>query len=230
MVKLIMKIFSLFLIFLASNWQAFGQEDSLSFPARLSAGISHNTYRGDLGDSYQSGSLAVHLSYIFGHSKKLHGGLHAAAGSFSGYELSGTSPDFEAEALPNTYFSTTFFSIHYGLQYDIIRRERWLLYVNQGLGLMRFTPEDEFGNALPDLPETRAEGESYGSAAAILPTQVGIDYFLPNLLGIGLKFGWLNTTTDYLDNISLLGDNSGNDNVLQVLLQVHIPLLGNVKK
>lgn len=219
-----MKTLFLILILLASGWQTFGQQDSLSFPARLGVGISHNAYRGDLGGAYQRGGLAVHLSYMFSHSKKLHGGLHAAAGRFSGYELSGASPDFEAEVLPNTSFSTTFFSIHYALQYDIIRREHWLLYVSQGLGLIRFTPEDEFGNALPDLPETRAEGESYGSAAAILPTQIGIDYFLPNQLGIGLKLGWLNTTTDYLDNISQLGDKAGNDNVLQVLLQLHIPL------
>jgi hypothetical protein len=219
-----MKTISLLLIFLAICWPAFAQEDSLSFSARLSAGISHNAYRGDLGNTYQRGGLAVHLSYMFGHSKKLHGGLHAAAGSFSGYELSDTSPDFAAEVLPNPSFSTNFFSIHYALQYDIIRREHWLLYVSQGLGLIRFTPKDEFGNALTGLPETRAEGESYGSAAAILPTQLGVDYFLPNQLGVGLKLGWLNTTTDYLDNISQLGDKAGSDNVLQVLLQLHIPL------
>ena len=214
----------LLLICLIGYWQAFGQAGSLSFPAHLNVGISHNAYRGDLGNGYQSGGLAVNLSYIFSHSKKLHGGLHAALGTFSGYELSGTSPDFGAEVLPNTYFRSSFVSVHYSLQYDIIRRERWLLHVRQGLGIMRFNPKDEFGNALPDNPETRAENENYGTAAAVFPMQAGINYYLPNRLGIVLKVGWLNTTTDYLDNISQLGDKANNDNVLQMILQVQVPL------
>jgi len=219
-----MKNLLLLIICLVSCWQAYGQADSLSFPAHLSVGVSHNAYRGDLGDTYQSGGLAVNVGYMFSHSKKLHGGLHAAIGTFSGYKLSNTSPDFGADVLSNTYFRSSFVSVYYSLQYDIIRRERWLLYVSQGLGVMQFNPRDEFGNALPDNPETRAENESYGTAAALLPTQAGIDYYLPNRLGIGLKVGWLNTTTDYLDNVSQLGDKAGNDNVLQVMLQVHIPL------
>lgn len=219
-----MKHLLLLIICLVSCWQTYGQADSLSFSAQLSVGVSHNAYRGDLGDTYQSGGLAVNVGYMFSHSKKLHGGLHAAVGTFSGYELSGTSPDFNAEALPNTYFRSSFFSAHYSLQYDILRRDRWLLYISQGLGLIRFSPQDEFGNALPDMPETRAEGENYGAAAAVLPTQVGVDFYLPNQLGVGLKVGWLNTTTDYLDNIGQLGNRDGNDNVMQVMLQLHIPL------
>lgn len=197
--------------------------DKKSIEGRLITGLSYGAYRGDLGDTYQSGGLGVHVGYMFSHNKKLHGGLHAAAGTFSGYELSNTSPDFGAEVLSNTYFRSSFISVHYSLQYDIIRRERWLLYVSQGLGIVRFNPRDEFGNALPDNPETRAENENYGTAAAVLPTQAGIDYYLPNRLGIGLKAGWLNTTTDYLDNVSQLGDKAGNDNVMQVILKVHVP-------
>lgn len=213
-----------FCLFFSCTLLGYSQQDSTRVAPKLSAGLSYNAYRGDLGEGYQSGGLAVQLSYMFGHERRLHGGLHAAAGSFTAYELQTGPTDFTSDVFPNNYFSTRFFSIHYGLQYDIVRRSNWLVYISQGLGIMRFVPRDEQGNSLTDALETRADNESYGNAAAILPTQVGVDYYLPNLLGVGLKLGWLNTTTDYLDNISLLGDRPGNDNVFQLLLQLHVPL------
>ncbi|MCZ6900504.1 MAG: hypothetical protein O7F74_09725, partial [Bacteroidetes bacterium] len=36
----------------------------------------------------------------------------------------------------------------------------------------------------------------------------------PNGFGFGLQTGYLNTTTDFLDNISQWGNKKGNDNVL----------------
>ncbi len=219
-----MKKYIFFFIFLGNTLSSIARQDSLANQPRLSAGLSYHAYRGDLGDGYQSGGLAVQLSYLFGHEKRLHGGLHATAGSFSGYELPAEPMDFAAEVFPNNYFKANFISVHYGLQYDIFRRKNWLVYVSQGLGIMRFVPRDEQGNSLTDALETRADNESYGNAAAVLPTQAGVDYYLPNRLGLGLKLGWLNTTTDYLDNISLLGESSGNDNVFQVLLQLHVTL------
>ncbi len=215
------------LFFLLNTLSVYGQQDSLANKARISTGLSYNAYRGDLGNGYQSGGLAAHLSFMFAHEKKLHGGLHLAAGSFSGHELSQATPDFGTEILPNTYVKTSFISVHYGLQYDIIRYKGLLLYVSQGLGIIRFSPEDEFGNPLIDALSTRASNESYSNAAAILPTQAGLDYTLPNQIGVGIKAGWLNTTSDYLDNLGQLGSKDGNDNVLQLLLQLHFPLKGN---
>ena len=219
-----MEKFSCLFIFLFIAMPGYSQQDSLGIEPKLSVGLSYNTYRGDLGEGYQSGGLALQLSYIFGHEKRLHGGIHAAVGSFSGYELRSEPLDFTTEVFPNNYFKANFISVHYSLQYDIFRRANWLVYIRQGLGIMRFVPRDEQGNSLTDALETRADNESYGNATAILPTQAGVDYYLPNRLGLGLKLGWLNTTTDYLDNISLLGRRSGNDNIFQLILQLHLPL------
>jgi hypothetical protein len=199
-------------------------QKSMLSKGRLMAGLSHNAYRGDLGDGYHAGGLAVHLSYMFAHERRLHGGLHAAAGNFSGHELVAGVPDFNVEAQRNTYFATSFFSMHYSLQLDLIRRKNVLVYLSQGLGIMRFVPKDEFGTPLLDALGTRADNESYSNAAAILPTQAGVDFLMPNSLGVGVKLGWLNTTSDYLDNISQLDDQAGNDNILQLLLQLYVPL------
>lgn len=199
-------------------------QDSLSSNNRISLSISRNAYRGDLGESYGPGSAALQLSYMFNHQRRLHGGLHLTAGSLRGQELTTLPLDLGNESQANTYFRSSFYSFHYALQYDILRYRGLLLYVSQGFGLLRFVPEDEFGNSLQDQLSTRATNESYGNAAAIFPTQLGLEYLFLNHFGFGLQAGWLNTATDYLDNISQLGKRSGGDNVWQWHFRFHIPL------
>jgi hypothetical protein len=219
--KLIRLLFFLMMMCGAMPLQA--QQDDTDSRGRFSLGFSRNAYRGDLGDSYGAGRAAFHLSYQFAHQKRLHGGLHLGAGSLSGQEVRIATPGPEDILLANRFFQTSFFSFHYALQYDIFRYRGLLLYASQGIGLMRFVPKDEFGADLQDQLSTRAENESYGNATAILPTQIGIEYIFDNHFGFGLQAGWFNTTTDYLDNISRLGNREGGDNVWQWHFRFHIP-------
>ena len=58
----------------------------------------------------------------------------------------------------------------------------------------------------------------------MLPTQVGANYFFKNTMGVGLQVGVLNPQTDYLDNISQLGNLENNDKVLSIRLMLIISI------
>lgn len=199
------------------------QQDSLTSNSKIAVGVSRNAYRGDLGDPYDKWTAAFHVSFLFNYQRRLHGGLHTGLGTITGQMI--PSNTFDPTNIPafNEFFRSNFISIHYALQYDIIRTERLIVYLSQGLGLLRFMPKDQFYKNLQDQPGTRASNEAYGNVAAVLPTQLGIDYYFTNRFGIGIKAGWLNTTTDYLDNVSLLGQRQGNDNILQYQFLFYIP-------
>ncbi len=199
------------------------QQDGQVRNAKIAVGVSANAYRGDLGNAYDQWAAACHVSFLMNHQNRLHGGLHGSLGTITGEALSHNTLDLDMTYTPNTFFRTNFVSIHYTLQYDIIRREFLKVYISLGLGLMRFMPHDQFDQPLQDQQHTRASNETYTNVAAMLPTQFGVDYYFPNRFGVGLKAGWLNTTTDYLDNTSQLGARQGNDNVLQWQFLFYIP-------
>jgi len=190
--------------------------------AKIVIGISTNAYRGDLGQPYDKWTLAFQGSLLFNHQRRLHGGIHASYGTLTG-QAQGERVYDPDENTPNRFFKTTFFSVHYALEYDIVRRENIVVYLSQGLGFVRFSPKDQFDRNLQDDLSTRAPNETYGNVAAMLPTQIGATYFFPNRFGIGTKVGFANYLTDYIDNVSQLGDVSGNDNALHVQFLFFIP-------
>lgn len=202
---------------------AWAQQDNLVWNAKIAVGASANAYRGDLGDAYDQWAAACHVSFLMNHQNRLHGGLHGSLGTITGEAFSSNTLDLDMTYTPNTFFRTKFLSVHYTLQYDIIRRKFLTVYISQGLGLMRFMPQDQFNQPLQNQQNTRASNETYSNVTAILPTQLGIDYYFPNRFGVGLKAGWLNTTTDYLDNTSQLGSRQGSDNVLQFQFLLLVP-------
>ena len=106
----------------------------------------------------------------------------------------------------------------------MLKKERYILYLSQGLGLLRYKPEDDLGRPLQERYESRPLNETYGNSTIMLPSKLGALYLLPNQWGIGLEAGYLNPLTDYLDNISQWGNKEGNDNVLQFQLRVYVPL------
>nr|WKN39388.1 hypothetical protein K4G66_11870 [Tunicatimonas sp. TK19036] len=195
--------------------------DSVS-NTKVAVGISTNAYRGDLGQPYDKWTMAVHGSLLFNHQRRLHGGIHLSIGSLTGQANNQKvfNPDTNT---PNRYFKSTFFSAHYALAYDIVQRTNFVLYVSQGLGFIRFIPHDQFNRRWQDNFSTRAANETYGNVAAMLPTHIGATYFFPNRFGIGTKVGFYNLLTDYMDNVSQLGSDSGNDNAMQVQFLFFIP-------
>ena len=189
----------------------------------LTIGLGAALYNGDLGKGYQPGSLMGSIGLKLNADKKLHGNLHVIFGSVTGQEL-----DYEfagdPEAEPNTYFSSSFFGVHYELAFNLIAQEGFKLYLSQGIGFFRFQPKDEFGNKLLDQPNSRDLNEDYRNISFMLPTQLGGRYTLENGYSLGLQIGFLNPLSDYVDNISTWGGKSGNDNILTLRVNTYIPI------
>ena len=192
------------------------------------AGLSANNYRGDLEDGLPHYTPGIHLGMKLNRAKRLNGNFAVGLGT-----LNGQNPDFnpllEPPTKPNKYFDTPFFTFDYSLQYHIIKKERFALYISQGIGLFRYNPKDEQDRELLTLTTTRPEDETYSNISIQLPTAIGGAYYLPNQWGVGLQATYLNTLTDYIDNIGSLGPKKGNDNVLQFRLMLLVPVRGTTE-
>ncbi|MFY0625253.1 MAG: hypothetical protein JXR07_03080 [Reichenbachiella sp.] len=199
-------------------------QDSLNHHSKeVFVGVGMASYNGDLGDGYQSGSLLGVVGIKLNNKKKLNSNFNITFGQISGQEL-----DYAFEpnpsATPNTYFSSSFISFNYDLQFNFIDLPKLKVYLSQGVGLMRYEAKDQFSNSLLDQTNTRAVGEEYRNLTVVLPTQLGFKYKLPNDFGLGLQAGFYNTMTDYIDNISQWGNKEGNDNIFSIRFQLSVPL------
>ncbi|MEP2770840.1 MAG: hypothetical protein ABJH05_01740 [Fulvivirga sp.] len=183
-------------------------------------GISMVSYKGDLSE-YDQYSAAFHVGIQFNKKKRLNGGFNLGFGSVSGENRTFTTtvPD----KTPNRFFKSTYFYANYDLHINLIKKDNYIVYLSQGIGFIRFTPTDQFGEDLLEQNNTRADNETYRNASIMLPTKLGAMYYLPNDFGIGLQAGFYGTMTDYLDNISELGE-SGNDNILEYRMSLYVPL------
>ncbi len=217
------KVYWLLLSLLGLVFTANAQTTDTLGNAKIAIGVSTNAYRGDLGQPYDKWTLAFQGSLLFNHQRRLHGGVHLAYGTLNGQAQGERVFDPEVNTA-NRFFKTNFLSVHYGLEYDIIRHKNLVVYLSQGLGFVRFSPKDQFDQNLQDDLSTRAPNETYGNIAVMLPTQLGINYFFPNRFGVGSKVGFSNFLTDYIDNISQLSSDSGNDNVLHVQFLFFVPV------
>lgn len=194
-------------------------------PRYLEIGVSANAYRGDLTKSYEKWSSAVQVGLLFNRRERLNGHLNLAIGT-----LTGQNPDYVFDGqpgtvpTPNRFFSTSFFTLNYDLHFNIIKTDRWIAYVSQGVGIVRFRPKDDLGGALQENLATRPPDETYNNVSIVLPSQAGVTYFFGNGYGVGMRSGWLNPQTDYLDNISRWGNRTRKDNALWVKFQFLVPL------
>jgi hypothetical protein len=189
----------------------------------LEIGVSGNHYRGDLQGGTTQFKPGLHLGLKFNKASRLNGNLSLSLAQVEGQDPA-FFPDTEPNIRPNRYVSTSFFAANYLLQYNLIKKERYQLYIGQGIGLFRYNPKDEQDRPLQDQRSTRLPNEEYGNISLMLPTAAGLIYFLPNQWGLGFQASLLNPLTDYLDNISELGPKKCNDNVLQFRLQLLVPL------
>ncbi|MGD1840227.1 MAG: hypothetical protein ACFB0B_04925 [Thermonemataceae bacterium] len=187
----------------------------------LEVGISANAYKGDLSDTYTLWSSAFQLGLKFNKKKRFNSHFSLAIGNVRGQYF---NYFFSEEATPNDNFNTNFVALHYDLQYHLIKTIRWHLYISQGFGLFRFSPRNERGENLEDLLETRASDETYGNVTIILPTSFGLTYFLKNGYGVGTQLSFYRPLTDYIDNISTWGNDTGNDRLMAFKFFVTIPL------
>ena len=219
MIKRVAFIF--FTIILISNSGRLLAQEEKAKPM-LQLGISPNAYRGDLS-SYEKWTIGYHVGLLLNKKKRLNGSFQLAFGKVTGQTNDPYYPG-DPDKTPNTFFRTNFVTLNYELHYNFIKNDRMIFYIGQGFGIIHFTPKDNLGNKLQDQDQSRAEGESYGNISVTLPTKLGYIYFLPNRLGLGLEVGFYNTMTDYLDNISKWGTQSGKDNILYFKFSLSIPV------
>ncbi len=189
----------------------------------LYTGISANAYRGDLQSKFENYTPAFHLGLKLNRKEKWNGNMNLAYGTINGQNPYPQFNTSEKTITPNMYFRTRFFTADYNLQYNLIKNEKWIVYISQGIGIMRFNPLSEDNEPLQDQLSTRSTNESYGNITINFPTKAGFIYVFKNQFGAGFEGGILNTATDYLDNISAVGTRKGGDNVLQFKFNFYIP-------
>jgi hypothetical protein len=199
-----------------------GKLQAQTTPDYLQIGISSLAYNGDLGDAFSKWTMGFHAGLLLNQKKRFNGSFQLGIGRVTGQDLEFSSPEPGKKA--TTFFNTRFVTVNYEVQYNIIRTEQVKFYIGQGFGIVQYSPKDDEGNKLRDMPSTRPDGESYGSVSVILPTKLGLIYFLPNGYGLGLESGLLNTMTDFLDNVGRWGGNSGADNVLYFKFSLNLPV------
>ncbi len=197
-------------------------QDSLKW---ISLGFNAQAYKGDLGNNYSKWSGAAYASLQFKIDKKWNGTVNLVVGEVAGQDL---QPEFnvppESGRQPNTYFRTSLVAAYYQVQWNFLLKERFRVFVGQGIGLLRYNTKDSEGMALSSQANTRAANESAGNIALMLPSSIGSVYKFRNNFGVGYKISLLNTATDYMDNISQLARSTGGDNILAHQVSFMIPV------
>lgn len=214
------------LLFCSFTNQASAQSAETKAVTRLlEMGISANGYRGDLSAKYQGWGPAFQLGLKLNTKKRLNGHFNLGIGTITAqnpaYEFSGSD---EQTATPNLFAKTSFLSLNYDLQVNLVKTRHWIVYLSQGAGLIRFQPRDEKKISLQSQFGTRPGEENYNNVTILLPTQAGAIYLFGNGYGVGVQSGWLNPQTDYLDNISQWGNRSKKDNILSLRFSFLAPL------
>ncbi|MDQ3394330.1 MAG: hypothetical protein M3512_09505 [Bacteroidota bacterium] len=191
----------------------------------VQVGVTANAYKGDLQKSYENWGSSFHLGLRFNKKKRLNGSFLISIGSVTGQNLNPIFQNIENSTIqPNRFFRSSILTGQYDLQVNIIKTEQFAVFLSQGVGLMRHNPKDDQGNNLLDQNSTRAPNEDFNNISIMFPTQAGASLKLKNDFGFGIQTGFLNTLTDYIDNISMLGSNNGNDNILFVRLSFLAPI------
>lgn len=191
----------------------------------LELGIIANAYRGDLTTKYEKWTQAFHIGVKLSRKKRLNGHVGLTIGKINGENINYVSP-LPAPPIPNKFFTTNFIIFNYDLLVNIIRKELFVLYLGQGIGVMRFTPRDKENNDLASNSGTRAKEESkeYRNVSFVFPQIIGAVYSFKNEFGVGLQIGLLNQATDYVDNISVLSNQKIRDNILRYKFSFYVPI------
>lgn len=215
----------LILLFLLSFQPLFAQENMFYL------GISPVAYKGDLSNSYSHFNLAFNAGLKFNRNKRINGQLNLTIGKISGQTVSKEFylPGADSTVIPSNYFKAPFFNVDYSIQYNVVKKKNLILYISQGFGVLNYTPKDEKGKKLSELSSTRNPDEKLQSFTMCMPTRAGAIGLFDNGIGVGASAAFLNTFTDYLDNISKLGKKQGNDNILTYNFLIYFPLGNKVE-
>lgn len=199
----------------------------------LEIGVGATAYKGELNSRYDYWASSLQIGIKFNKKKRLNSHLNLTIGNVVGqnYQYQFSSANVPVgTATPNQYFKTSIFSFQYDLQYNFIKKSNFMLYISQGIGFLRFVPKDEEGKELQDQRNTRANNETYNNTTLTLPLSFGAIYLLKNGYGFGIQASYLFPQTDYIDNISSWGHESGKDKIAIVKFWFAIPLAKKIIK
>ncbi|SHK87323.1 Outer membrane protein beta-barrel domain-containing protein [Reichenbachiella agariperforans] len=219
------QLYIILLLFLLGK-QVTAQDSTAVVKAKeIVIGLGSSHYSGDLGSGYGSGQIMGSIGLAINENKRLNSHIILQAGAIRANELDYSYDDGTGtNTTPNESFNTAYFSLNFALHLNLIDRDKFKLYLSQGIGFIRYTPKDENGKALSDQSTTRALGETYRNMSIMIPSQLGFKYYLPNGYAVGVQTGFANSLTDYLDNISQWGKKDGNDNIFITQIQLNIPI------
>jgi hypothetical protein len=213
----IVKTFLTLLLFLP--FSCFSQIEKVS--KFIEVGISPLSYKGDLSQGYEKWTSAFHIGLKRNTKKKVNGHFDLMIGSVEGQNINYA---YNTSASPNKFFKTNVASLNYDIQFNILKKERYILYISQGIGLIRFVPKDEFGEELSGKFNTRAKNEIFNNISFMFPQSIGFMYFFKNDYGAGFQLGRLTPATDYIDNISKLSNYKKPDNIFMFKFSVLAPI------
>jgi opacity protein-like surface antigen len=199
------------------------------FPAvEVGLGLSAYAYSGELsaGRFAQTPGPGFAAQALLDNRSLLTPVLTIAVGSFSAQR-----PDFPARiggGQPNSFVQTRFTTGTLAVRARFLRAQRLRPYAGLGIGLILFFPHDAEGRALTGQASTRAPGEAYGNTALAFQLQAGGSYAISPLLSAYIHYTWLQTGTQYLDNIGQLGQ-AQNDALHSLTLGLGLRLGGRAE-
>jgi hypothetical protein len=190
-------------------------------PLRVGIGMSGSTYVGDLntnGEALYRFYPGMGFSLQFASPRRVSPQLNTGFGKFVAQNR-----DLEpvGSVRPNTFVETRIFFVDFRLKARFMRERAFAPYVSAGIGLLGYTPRDQNGNNLLDNLSTRADGETYGSMTAGFPLSVGAELRMSPFVALGLEYTYRPTTSDYLDNIGLVGARDGKDKLQSLMLSFY---------
>ncbi len=188
----------------------------------ISIGPSLSSYKGDLSN-YEKFTSGFEVSLIQNKGKKIQSIFNFAAGMV----VAQTSNDVYSgfNYTPLYFVQTRYMAVNYSLNYYIVNTQHFKSYLGVGFGVFQFKPFDQYKNEIHSISnQTRLDTEEYELTKTMFPVQAGFIYTLKNDIGAQFNFKWMNTGTDYLDNMSRLANPNDNDNILLINIGLVIPL------
>lgn len=190
-------------------------------PLRVGLGLLGATYVGDLntnGEALYRFYPGMGFSLQFASPRRVTPQLNTGFGKFVAQNR-----DLEpvGSVQPNTFVETRFFFVDFRLKARFLRERAFSPYVSAGIGLLGYTPRDQSGNNLLDNLSTREDGETYGSITASFPLSAGAELHMSPFVSLGLEYTFRPTTSDYLDNIGLVGLRNGKDKLQTLMLSFY---------
>lgn len=198
----------------------FGQE----LPSFLlfGAGFEAVRYSGDIvsgSRSWERFNAVGKLSFTLENYKVISPYIQFGFGSFSAQnrELNQVTP-----FAPNRYVYTRFQYLSLGPKIRFKRWKKVYPYLIPTIGILFFDPLDQDFNSYVNQDRTRAEGEEYNTSVFIFPLLMGVHLRLHEHFHLSFQYQFYGITTDYIDNISELGEKSGNDRLSGICINFYI--------